>query len=58
MRGNLLTMATNGGRTGFFNSVSLKATDYCGDGLLTWALNPNASLTLPASTRTVCCHPI
>ncbi|PHU22267.1 putative cyclic nucleotide-gated ion channel 7 [Capsicum chinense] len=53
MRGNLLTMATNGGRAGFFNSVSLKASDYCGDGLLTWALNPNASLTLPASTRTV-----
>ncbi|PHT74703.1 Cyclic nucleotide-gated ion channel 1 [Capsicum annuum] len=53
MRGTLLTMTTNGGRTGFFNSASLKAGDFCGEELLTWALDPNASLTLPASTRTV-----
>ncbi|KAF3664150.1 Cyclic nucleotide-gated ion channel 1 [Capsicum annuum] len=53
MRGTLLTMTTNGGRTGFFNSASLKAGDFCGEELLTWALDPNASSTLPASTRTV-----
>lgn len=53
MRGNLETMTTNGGRTGFFNSVSLKAGAFCGEELLTWALDPNSSPSLPASTRTV-----
>lgn len=53
MRGELLTMTTNGGRTGFFNSTYLKAGDFCGDELLTWALDPNLSSTLPISTRTV-----
>ncbi|PHU19166.1 putative cyclic nucleotide-gated ion channel 10 [Capsicum chinense] len=53
MRGNLLTMTTNDGRSGFFNSASLKAGDYCGEELLTWALDPNAFSTLPASTSTV-----
>ncbi|KAJ8529280.1 hypothetical protein K7X08_036115 [Anisodus acutangulus] len=40
MRGTLLTMTTNGVRTGFFNSASLKAGDFCGEELLTWALDP------------------
>ncbi|KAH0756426.1 hypothetical protein KY290_026696 [Solanum tuberosum] len=54
MRGTLLTMTTNGGRTGFFNSVHLKAGDFCGDELLTWALDPHtSSSSLPISTRTV-----
>lgn len=53
MRGNLTTMTTNGGRTGFFNSVDLKAGDFCGEELLTWALDPNSSTNLPTSTRTV-----
>lgn len=53
MRGTLLTMTTNGGRTGFFNSASLKAGDFCGEELLTWALDPHSSTTLPSSTRTV-----
>lgn len=53
MRGKILTMTTNGGRTGFFNSVYLKAGDFCGDELLTWALDPNSSSSLPISTRTV-----
>ena len=52
MRGNLLTMTTNGGRTGFFNSFFLKAGDFCGEELLTWALDPNSSSSLPSSTRT------
>ncbi|GFY92307.1 cyclic nucleotide gated channel 1 [Actinidia rufa] len=52
MRGNLLTVTTNGGRTGFFNSVSLTAGDFCGEELLTWALDPNSSSSLPSSTRT------
>ena len=53
MRGTLATMTTNGGRTGFFNSVDLKAGDFCGEELLTWALDPNAAPSLPISTRTV-----
>ncbi|KAG5607056.1 hypothetical protein H5410_028548 [Solanum commersonii] len=54
MRGTLLTMTTNGGRTGFFNSVHLKAGDFCGDELLTWALDPHtSSSSLPISIRTV-----
>ncbi|KAI4383160.1 hypothetical protein MLD38_009034 [Melastoma candidum] len=53
MRGRLLTTTTNGGRTGFFNSVYLKAGDFCGEELLTWALDPHTSGNLPTSTRTV-----
>ncbi|CAN1158393.1 Cyclic nucleotide-gated ion channel 1 [Linum perenne] len=53
MRGKLLTITTNGGRTGFFNSEYLKAGDFCGEELLTWALDPHTSSNLPISTRTV-----
>lgn len=53
MRGKLLTVTTNGGRTGFFNSDYLKAGDFCGEELLTWALDPHPSNNLPISTRTV-----
>ncbi|XP_039155284.1 cyclic nucleotide-gated ion channel 1-like [Eucalyptus grandis] len=51
--GKLVTMTTNGGRTGFFNSVYLKPGDFCGEELLTWALDPNSSSNLPNSTETV-----
>ncbi|KAI6697823.1 hypothetical protein NL676_017942 [Syzygium grande] len=53
MRGRLLTTTTNGGRTGFFNLEYLKAGDFCGEELLTWALDPHSSSNLPISTRTV-----
>ncbi|XP_059459281.1 cyclic nucleotide-gated ion channel 1-like isoform X1 [Corylus avellana] len=53
MRGNLATMTTNGGRTGFLNTADLKAGDFCGEELLTWALDPRSSTNLPISTRTV-----
>ncbi|KAG4379666.1 hypothetical protein GLYMA_16G025400v4 [Glycine max] len=53
MRGKLATATTNGGRTGFFNSFEIKAGDFCGEELLTWALDPNSSSNLPISTRTV-----
>ncbi|KAK6919992.1 Ion transport domain [Dillenia turbinata] len=52
MRGKLVTVTTNGGRTGFLNSDNLKAGDFCGDELLSWALDPQSS-NLPISTRTV-----
>lgn len=54
IRGKLLTFTTNGGRTGFFNSDHLKPGDFCGEELLTWALDPHhSSRNLPISTRTV-----
>nr|CAB3502988.1 unnamed protein product [Digitaria exilis] len=46
-------MTTNGGRTGFFNSDVLKGGDFCGEELLTWALDPTSTSSLPSSTRTV-----
>ncbi|KAK8971408.1 Cyclic nucleotide-gated ion channel 1 [Platanthera guangdongensis] len=52
MRGKLLSATTNGGRTGFFNSDYLKGGDFCGEELLTWALDPHSSSSLPISTRT------
>eukprot|EP00262_Sarcandra_glabra_P006511 TRINITY_DN1883_c0_g3_i2.p1 TRINITY_DN1883_c0_g3~~TRINITY_DN1883_c0_g3_i2.p1 ORF type:complete len:716 (-),score=91.51 TRINITY_DN1883_c0_g3_i2:207-2354(-) len=56
MRGKLESVTTNGGRTGFFNSDVLKAGDFCGEELLTWALDPHSSSNLPTSTRTVWAH--
>ncbi|XP_022894324.1 cyclic nucleotide-gated ion channel 1-like [Olea europaea var. sylvestris] len=53
MRGKLLTVTTNGGRTGFLNSDCLKDGDFFGEELLTWALDPHSSSNLPISTRTV-----
>ncbi|OVA15294.1 Cyclic nucleotide-binding domain [Macleaya cordata] len=53
MRGKVLTMTTNGGRSGFFNSEYLNPGDFCGEELFTWALDPRPSINLPNSTRTV-----
>ncbi|XP_030448796.1 probable cyclic nucleotide-gated ion channel 14 [Syzygium oleosum] len=53
IRGRLDSSTTNGGRTGFFNSITLRPGDFCGEELLTWALLPKSSLNLPSSTRTV-----
>ncbi|KAL2251827.1 UNVERIFIED_CONTAM: putative cyclic nucleotide-gated ion channel 13 [Sesamum indicum] len=53
MKGNILTMTTNRGGTSFFNSVYLTAGDFCGEELVTWALDPNSCSSLPISTRTV-----
>ncbi|KAG1335173.1 putative Cyclic nucleotide-gated ion channel 1 [Cocos nucifera] len=53
MRGKLESMTTNGGRSGFFNSDVLKPGDFCGEELLTWALDPHSTSSLPSSTRSV-----
>ncbi|MBA0568411.1 hypothetical protein Golob_005909, partial [Gossypium lobatum] len=53
IRGRLESSTTNGGRTGFFNSINLRPGDFCGEELLSWALLPKSSLNLPSSTRTV-----
>lgn len=52
-RGRLESSTTNGGRTGFFNSITLRPGDFCGEELLAWALLPKSTLNLPSSTRTV-----
>ncbi|XP_050215183.1 protein CNGC15b [Mercurialis annua] len=53
IRGHLDSYTTNGGRTGFFNSCRIGPGDFCGEELLTWALDPRPSVILPSSTRTV-----
>lgn len=53
IRGQLESSTTNGGRSGFFNSITLRPGDFCGEELLTWALVPNPNANLPSSTRTV-----
>ncbi|XP_021864896.2 protein CNGC15b [Spinacia oleracea] len=53
IRGHLDSYTTNGGRTGFFNSCKIGPGDFCGEELLTWALDPRPSVILPSSTRTV-----
>ncbi|KAL4309836.1 hypothetical protein GQ457_01G019940 [Hibiscus cannabinus] len=44
IRGHLDSCTTNGGRTGFFNSSRIGPGDFCGEELLTWALDPCPSI--------------
>uniref|UniRef100_A0A453P4I1 Cyclic nucleotide-binding domain-containing protein n=4 Tax=Aegilops tauschii subsp. strangulata TaxID=200361 RepID=A0A453P4I1_AEGTS len=53
IRGYLDSYTTQGGRSGFFNSCRIGAGEFCGEELLTWALDPRPSEYLPRSTRTV-----
>lgn len=53
IRGRLDSSTTNGGRSGFFNSIILRPGDFCGEELLSWALLPKSTVNLPSSTRTV-----
>ncbi|KAJ6934319.1 cyclic nucleotide-gated ion channel 7 [Populus alba x Populus x berolinensis] len=53
IRGRLESVTTDGGRSGFFNRGVLKEGDFCGEELLTWALDPKSLGNLPLSTRTV-----
>ncbi|GER27773.1 cyclic nucleotide gated channel 5 [Striga asiatica] len=53
IRGRLESVTTDGGRSGFFNRSLLKEGDFCGEELLTWALDPKSASNLPSSTRTV-----
>lgn len=53
IRGQMESSTTNGGRSGFYNSITLRPGDFCGEELLTWALLPSSSQNLPTSTRTV-----
>lgn len=53
IRGHLDSCTTNGGQVGFFNSSIIGSGDFCGEELLTWALDPKSNINLPSSTRTV-----
>lgn len=53
IRGRLESVTTDGGRSGFFNRCLLKEGGFCGEELLTWALDPRSGMNLPSSTRTV-----
>lgn len=53
MRGHLDSYTTGGGRAGFFNQCEIGPGDFCGEELLTWALDPRPSVIIPSSTRTV-----
>ncbi|XP_043709391.1 probable cyclic nucleotide-gated ion channel 14 [Telopea speciosissima] len=53
IRGKLESSTTNGGRAGFFNSITLRPGDFCGEELLAWALLPKSTVNLPSSSRTV-----
>ncbi|KAF8660194.1 hypothetical protein HU200_057759 [Digitaria exilis] len=53
LHGCLESVTTDGGRSGFFNKVQLKEGSFCGDELLTWALDPRSGANFPASSRTV-----
>lgn len=54
IRGQLESSTTYGGRSGFFNSITLGQGDFCGEELLTWAILPTTTtLNLPSSTRKV-----
>ncbi|KAF8033253.1 hypothetical protein BT93_D1998 [Corymbia citriodora subsp. variegata] len=52
IRGHLESWTTNGGGTGF-NLCRLGPSDFCGEELLTWALDLRPNIILPSSTRTV-----
>ncbi|XP_066373423.1 putative cyclic nucleotide-gated ion channel 9 [Miscanthus floridulus] len=53
IRGSLESITTNDGCTGFYNRSLLEEGDFCGEELLTWALDPKGGACLPSSTRTV-----
>ncbi|KAL8161223.1 hypothetical protein V2J09_012712 [Rumex salicifolius] len=53
IRGRLVSETTDGGRSGFLNRSTLAEGDFCGEELLTWALDPKSGSNLPSSTRTV-----
>ncbi|XP_071728409.1 protein CNGC15b-like [Rutidosis leptorrhynchoides] len=53
MRGHLDSYTTGGGRSGFFNQCEIGPGDFCGEELLTWALDPRPKVIIPSSTRTV-----
>ncbi|XP_010031973.2 protein CNGC15b [Eucalyptus grandis] len=52
IRGHLDSWTTDGSQNGL-NSCRLGPSDFCGEELLTWALDLRPNIVLPSSTRTV-----
>ncbi|XP_021639861.2 protein CNGC15b isoform X1 [Hevea brasiliensis] len=53
IRGRLDSYTANGGRAGFLDSYLIGPGDFCGEELVTWALDPRSNIPLPSSTRTI-----
>lgn len=56
VRGNLGSYTTSNGQVGLFNWTSIGPGSFCGEELLTWALDPNPAPSLPLSTHMVKAH--
>ncbi|KAK7809503.1 protein cngc15c [Quercus suber] len=53
IRGHLCSYTTDGGRSGSSNSYRIGSGDFCGEELLTWALDPRPNVIFPSSTHMV-----
>ncbi|KAK1645665.1 hypothetical protein QYE76_063470 [Lolium multiflorum] len=53
IRGILESITSDDGWSGFFNRSMLQESDFCGEELLTWALDPKFGVSLPSSTRAI-----
>ncbi|XP_030961805.1 protein CNGC15c-like isoform X2 [Quercus lobata] len=51
IRGHLWSYTTDGGRSGSSNSYRIGSGDFCGEELLTWALDPRPNVIFPSSTH-------
>ena len=53
VRGSLKSSSTDGGRAGYYNQIKVGPGEFCGEELVSWALDPKQSLNLPTSNRTI-----
>ncbi|XP_075636131.1 protein CNGC15b-like [Castanea sativa] len=53
IRGHLYSYTTDGDRSGSSNSYRIGSGDFCGEELLTWALDPRPNVIFPSSTHMV-----
>uniref|UniRef100_A0A2C9VYS2 Cyclic nucleotide-binding domain-containing protein n=1 Tax=Manihot esculenta TaxID=3983 RepID=A0A2C9VYS2_MANES len=53
IRGHLDSYTINGGCTGFLDSCRIRPGDFCGEELVTWALDSRSNIPLPSSARTI-----
>ena len=53
IRGHLCSYTTDSGRSGSSNSYRIGSGDFCGEELLTWALDPRPNVIFPSSTHMV-----
>jgi cyclic nucleotide gated channel len=53
VRGVLNSVSTDGGRLGYYNQIKVGKGEFCGEELVSWALDPKQSVNLPTSNRTI-----